>query len=458
MNNRLLAEDTIAAIATGVSGAGIGIVRISGRNAVAVADKIFVQKHKLRLADAESHKLYYGKVVYAESNEIIDEVLVSKMNGPHSYTAEDVVEINCHGGSIVLSTILNEILNQGVRLAEPGEFTKRAFLNGRLDLSQAEAVMDVISAKTEKGLKISINQLKGGLSDKLKGIDTILMDALVDIEANIDYPEYEIPEVSENKLRGILSDTIDTIDALLVLSRAGKIVREGITTAILGEPNVGKSSLLNCLLMENKAIVTEIPGTTRDIIEEVINIDGIPFKIIDTAGLRETQDIVEKIGVEKARQLKEDAEIIVFVSDLSRPMSASEIEVVNSLNLENSILVANKEDIKTPVEDCRKDWLQISILENKGIEDLRKQLINKAMKNTSVDGNEEIISNSRHIDLLKKVKSSLEDGLVNIETGHPLEMIAIDVQDGISHLREISGESIGDDVIENIFQKFCIGK
>lgn len=453
----LLRDDTIAAIATGIGGAGIGIVRVSGPQAVELVEPLFDGVKGKKLAEGESHKLIYGQISDPLTGEVIDEALVSKMNGPHSYTAEDVVEINCHGGIVSLKAILKAVLVQGARLAEPGEFTKRAFLNGRLDLTQAEAVMDIISAKTQKSLSYSVAQLEGKLGDKLNHIDEQLMALMVDMEANIDYPEYEIPDVHRSDIEQTLTNCQKEIDVLLAQGQAGKIYREGITTAILGEPNVGKSSLLNSLLMENKAIVTDIPGTTRDTIEEYLNLDGIPFRVIDTAGIRETDNLVEEIGVKKSRALIEQADLVVFMTDLSRPLTSSEESIMAELNPERTIYVANKLDIKQQ-EEQREGWLELSLLTDEGIEALKQAMVEKVFAGGVDSEAEHILSNSRQIGLLEKARSSLSGGLETLNAGLPLELIAIDINDALTAIREISGKAIGEDVINNIFAKFCIGK
>lgn len=458
MNEALLNEDTIAAVATGLGGAGIGIIRVSGPEAVSIVTRLFVNHAGKTVEDAESHKLLYGNILEPENGKIIDEVLVSKMKGPFSYTAEDVVEINCHGGIVSLKKILDAVIRSGARLAEPGEFTKRAFLNGRLDLAQAEAVMDIISAKTEKSLEYSVGQLEGKLSQRLDAIDALLIDVMANVEANIDYPEYDIEEVTTAYLNDHIHQAMDMVDALLKASETGKIYREGITTAILGEPNVGKSSLLNTLLMENKAIVTEIPGTTRDIIEEYINIGGIPFKIIDTAGIRETDNLVEQIGVEKSRQLIKNTSLVLFMTDLSRPFSDEEKMLIEELDPSKTLFIANKTDSRIEGRDIPEGWLPLSLKEDEGIEVLKDKMLEMVMGGSVDQEADYIVNNVRHVHLLEEAMTCLKNALVTIDMGMPLELVSIDIKDGLEKIREITGRSVGSDIVNQIFKNFCIGK
>ena len=458
MNEALLNEDTIAAVATGLGGAGIGIIRVSGPEAVSIVTRLFVNHAGKTVEDAESHKLLYGNILEPENGKIIDEVLVSKMKGPFSYTAEDVVEINCHGGIVSLKKILDAVIRSGARLAEPGEFTKRAFLNGRLDLAQAEAVMDIISAKTEKSLEYSVGQLEGKLSQRLDAIDALLIDVMANVEANIDYPEYDIEEVTTAYLNDHIHQAMDMVDALLKASETGKIYREGITTAILGEPNVGKSSLLNTLLMENKAIVTEIPGTTRDIIEEYINIGGIPFKIIDTAGIRETDNLVEQIGVEKSRQLIKNTNLVLFMTDLSRPFSDEEKTLIEELDSSKTLFIANKTDSRIEGRDIPEGWLPLSLKEDEGSEVLKDKMLEMVMGGSVDQEADYIVNNVRHVHLLEEAMTCLKNALVTIDMGMPLELVSIDIKDGLEKIREITGRSVGSDIVNQIFKNFCIGK
>ncbi|WP_303871447.1 tRNA uridine-5-carboxymethylaminomethyl(34) synthesis GTPase MnmE [Acetobacterium wieringae] len=452
-------EDTIAAVATGMGGAGIGIIRISGPDAVELGNKLFVNPRGKNLLTTNSHELVYGRIVDPATKKDIDEVLVSKMLTPHSYTAEDVVEINCHGGIVPMRKILKLVIACGARLAEPGEFTKRAFLNGRLDLTQAEAVIDIINAKTEKSLEYSVAQLEGRLSHKLEELDNILVEILSHMEVNIDYPEYDIEEISYDFVNSQILELLNKIKDILTVAETGKIYREGITTAILGEPNVGKSSLLNTLLMENKAIVTDIPGTTRDTIEEYLNIEGIPFKIIDTAGIRETDNLVEKIGVEKSKALLNQTNLVIFMRDISKEMSAGEKELIELLKNRKTIYIANKTDVISGMDvEIPEPWIPMSLLEDQGIETLRQKMIEMVFEGTVSQEADYLITNTRHIQLLETTKTSLENAINTMASQMPLELVSIDVMEALEALRGITGKAIGMDIIDQIFKNFCIGK
>ena len=452
-------EDTIAAVATGMGGAGIGIIRISGSQAVALGNQLFVNPRGKTLVAASSHELIYGRIVDPITEKDIDEVLISKMMAPHSYTAEDVVEINCHGGIVPMRKILKLVIQSGARLAEPGEFTKRAFLNGRIDLTQAEAVIDIINAKTEKSLEYSVAQLEGRLSQKLEELDEILVGILSHMEVNIDYPEYDIEEISYDFVNSQIRGLLTKIKEILVVAETGKIYREGITTAILGEPNVGKSSLLNTLLMENKAIVTDIPGTTRDTIEEYLNIEGIPFKIIDTAGIRETDNLVERIGVEKSRALLNQTNLVIFMRDISKELSAGEQELMELLKNRKTIYIANKTDAITGSDIAIPEpWIPMSLLEDQGIETLRQKMLEMVFAGTVNQDADYLITNTRHIQLLETTKNSLENAINTMANQMPLELVSIDIMEALEALRGITGKAVGMDIIDQIFKNFCIGK
>ena len=445
-------EDTIAAVATGMGGAGIGIIRISGSQAVALGNKLFVNPRGKTLVAASSHELIYGRIVDPITEKDIDEVLISKMMAPHSYTAEDVVEINCHGGIVPMRKILKLVI-------QSGEFTKRAFLNGRIDLTQAEAVIDIINAKTEKSLEYSVAQLEGRLSQKLEELDEILVGILSHMEVNIDYPEYDIEEISYDFVNSQIRGLLAKIKEILVVAETGKIYREGITTAILGEPNVGKSSLLNTLLMENKAIVTDIPGTTRDTIEEYLNIEGIPFKIIDTAGIRETDNLVEKIGVEKSRALLNQTNLVIFMRDISKELSAGEQELMELLKNRKTIYIANKTDAITGSDIAIPEpWIPMSLLEDQGIETLRQKMLEMVFAGTVNQDADYLITNTRHIQLLETTKNSLENAINTMANQMPLELVSIDIMEALEALRGITGKAVGMDIIDQIFKNFCIGK
>ncbi|WP_207722311.1 tRNA uridine-5-carboxymethylaminomethyl(34) synthesis GTPase MnmE [Acetobacterium fimetarium] len=452
-------EDTIAAVATGMGGAGIGIIRISGNKAIEIGNRLFVNPKGRTLDAAESHQLLYGRIIDPIAKKDIDEVLISKMKAPHSYTAEDVVEINCHGGIVPMRKILKLVIESGARLAEPGEFTKRAFLNGRLDLAQAEAVMDIINAKTEKSLEYSVAQLEGRLSEKLEELDQVLIDILSHMEVNIDYPEYDIEDITFQFIDDEIKNLIKKIEDILAVAETGKIYREGITTAILGEPNVGKSSLLNTLLMENKAIVTDVPGTTRDTIEEYINIEGIPFKMIDTAGIRETDNVVEKIGVEKSKALLNQTTLVIFMRDISKEMSDAEKEIMALLKNRKTIYIANKTDVIEGKEGEIPDpWIPMSLIEESGIEVLKNKMIEMVYEGNVSQEADYLITNTRQIQLLEKTKGSLENAVLTMNSQMPIELVSIDVMEALESLRGITGKTVGIDIINQIFKNFCIGK
>jgi len=452
-------EDTIAAVATGMGGAGIGIIRISGNKAIEIGNRLFVNPKGRTLDAAKSHQLLYGRIIDPIAKKDIDEVLISKMKAPHSYTAEDVVEINCHGGIVPMRKILKLVIESGARLAEPGEFTKRAFLNGRLDLAQAEAVMDIINSKTEKSLEYSVAQLEGRLSEKLEELDQVLIDILSHMEVNIDYPEYDIEDITFQFIDDEIKNLIKKIEEILAVAETGKIYREGITTAILGEPNVGKSSLLNTLLMENKAIVTDVPGTTRDTIEEYINIEGIPFKMIDTAGIRETDNVVEKIGVEKSKALLNQTTLVIFMRDISKEMSDAEKEIMALLKNRKTIYIANKTDVIEGKEGEIPDpWIPMSLIEESGIEVLKNKMIEMVYEGNVSQEADYLITNTRQIQLLEKTKGSLENAVLTMNSQMPIELVSIDVMEALESLRGITGKTVGIDIINQIFKNFCIGK
>ena len=459
MEALLMNEDTIAAVATGMGGAGIGIIRISGNKAIEIGNRLFVNPKGRTLDAAESHQLLYGRIIDPIAKKDIDEVLISKMKAPHSYTAENVVEINCHGGIVPMRKILKLVIESGARLAEPGEFTKRAFLNGRLDLAQAEAVMDIINSKTEKSLEYSVAQLEGRLSEKLEELDQVLIDILSHMEVNSDYPEYDIEDITFQFIDDEIKNLIKKIEEILAVAETGKIYREGITTAILGEPNVGKSSLLNTLLMENKAIVTDVPGTTRDTIEEYINIEGIPFKMIDTAGIRETDNVVEKIGVEKSKALLNQTTLVIFMRDISKEMSDAEKEIMALLKNRKTIYIANKTDVIEGKEGEIPDpWIPMSLIEESGIEVLKNKMIEMVYEGNVSQEADYLITNTRQIQLLEKTKGSLENAVLTMNSQMPIELVSIDVMEALESLRGITGKTVGIDIINQIFKNFCIGK
>lgn len=450
-------QDTIAAISTGTGSAGIGIIRISGPDAVGTAASLFVSATGKDLRTAEASKMYYGRIRNPQDDSVIDEVLIVKMNGPHSYTAEDVVEINCHGGIVPTRRILELVLAQGVRHADPGEFTKRAFLNGRIDLTQAESVMDVITAKSEKALEISVGQLSGSLRDKIREIDSQIIDMLVLIESNLDYPEYEIEQLTNEKITSGIENARTLAQKILEYGRNSYLMREGVRTAIIGKPNVGKSSLLNLLLGEERAIVTDIPGTTRDVIHEAILIGDIPFVITDTAGIRETEDQVEKIGVERSLSAAESADLILFLRDASEDLDDDEAAVIGTLDRNKTIFIANKSD---KAEDVSREtnWNYISVKTGEGIEDLKERM-SRAVTGGSVEGSgNAVMLNERQENLLRQTIQRLDDARRAIDDGLSAEFYSVDLTEAGETLRQITGESLGEDVLDTIFERFCIGK
>lgn len=455
----VLQDDVIAAIATPSGVGGVGIVRISGKDAIAVADRVYRNASDQQLASFETHTIHYGHCCDAQG-KWIDEVLVSIMKAPRSYTAEDVVEINCHGGPVALHAVLDAVIRAGARLADPGEFTRRAFVNGRIDLTQAEAVADIIEAKTAIGLAYSVNQLSGGLSKKYQAMDAELLHLMTFIDAAIDYPEYDIETVTGDTLRRSIDGLIVSVDALLDSAQMGKIYQNGVDTVILGEPNVGKSSLLNKLIREDKALVTDIPGTTRDAVEAYINIEGVPFHIIDTAGIRETDDVVEKLGVEKSKQMMDRAELILMMTDVSRETSEDEDALIAALQDKPYIRIYNKMDLKDEVlTDLKPNEIALSIKTEIGLDALRRQMVAMVTGNQMAKAADDVIvSNLRHVNLLRQVRENLTNALNSLSIGMSVDMVAIDLEEALENLRRITGQSLGDDIIDQIFANFCLGK
>ncbi len=456
-------KETIAAIATGMSNSGIGIIRISGPEAIDVADKLFVsKKSNKRLKNMASHTVHYGNIVF-EGN-IIDEVLVILMKAPNTYTKEDVVEIDCHGGVFVMKKILGAVFKSGARPAEPGEFTKRAFLNGRIDLSQAEAVIDIINSKNNYALKNSIKQLNGKLSEKISSIRAELLEKIAYIEAALDDPEHISLDNFGDKLLITVDNSVDNVDNLLKTVENGKIFTQGIKTVIIGKPNAGKSSILNVLSGRERAIVTDIAGTTRDIIEEQINLDGITLNLVDTAGIRETEDIVEEIGVNKAKEMAKEADLILYVVDSSTKLDNNDYEILSLTKEYKTIVLLNKSDLLpiTTIEDINKITdsrvISISAKEVTGIEELSEHIV-KLFTNKDIDYNDEIyISNERDkvnlenaLESLRLVKQSIYDGM-------PEDFYTIDLMNAYTELGKVIGESVEDDLVNEIFGKFCMGK
>ncbi len=455
-------EDTIAAIATPPGEGGIGIIRISGEKAKDILDRIFVPVSKGKL---EKRKLSYGHIIDPACGKKIDEVLCVFMKGPKTYTVEDVVEINCHGGMIPLRQILELVLKSGARMAEPGEFTKRAFLNGRLDLTQAEAVVDLIKAKTDKTFDIAMSQLDGSFSEKIKNIRKKLVDILVNVAVNIDYPDEDIEELTYEQLEKSLRDVKSDLDFMLSTASTGRILQEGLAVSIIGKPNVGKSSLMNSLLGDARAIVTEIPGTTRDTIEEYISIRGIPVRLTDTAGIRDTEDVIEKIGIERSKEAFNRADLIIFIVDGSRQLEKEDKEIIDLLNIDKTIVVINKIDLqqKISLEELRSLMPSVRIIKTSMLNHDGISLIEDAVEAMVYDGevaqNESVmVTSARHQDLLRRAAQSAEDGLFMTKSKEALEFIEIDVNSCYAYLGEIIGESVQDDIINEVFSRFCLGK
>ena len=456
---------TIAAISTAPAIGGIGIVRMSGKDCFEVLEKIFKPKNPETIENIDGYRIKYGTIVNPETNRIVDEVLVSYFKCPKSYTAENMCEINSHGGIVVLREILELCLKNGAELAKPGEFTERAFLNGRIDLTQAEAIIDIINAKSTREAQESANQLEGYLSRKINEIREKIMDIMVNIEANIDYPEYDVEEVSnkdaENKLKEIENE-------LIKLSKTfenGKILKEGVKIAIIGSPNAGKSSLLNSMLKEERAIVTDIAGTTRDIIEEQISIEGIPFKVIDTAGIRDAKDKIEQIGIEKSKKAANEADVILAVFDSSVPLNDEDREILNLLKHKKSIIVLNKTDLKQivnneckEIQDVNTEVINISLKNNEGLERIYESLVKMFNLNQINLDNELTITNIRHQELINKAMESTRKALNDLNNSMPIDIISINIKEILEHLGEITGDNVSEDIIKSIFAKFSLGK
>lgn len=459
--------ETIVAISTAIGNGGIGIIRMSGKESFKILEKIFKNSkgEKLDLNKIKGYTIQYGTIVDSKTNEKIDEVLVSFFKNPKSYTREDMCEINSHGGMIIEKQILEQCLKNGAILAEPGEFTKRAFLNGRIDLSQAESIMDLINSKTEKESKASINQLQGDLSNKIKEIRHDLLDIMADIEASIDYPEYDIEEVTNSKALGVLNNTKDKLESLKDTFRSGKILKEGIKTAIIGRPNAGKSSLLNKILKEERAIVSEIEGTTRDTIEEFITIKGIPLKIIDTAGIRKTSDKIEEIGVKKALDIAKDAELVLVILDNSKDLTEEDRKILKLAEIKNSIILLNKVDLKEnnlenseELKKINKRIIKISAKNGNGIEELYNEIENMfQIKNLETDG-EIIITNIRHKNQIEYAINNINEAINAVKNNLPIDIISISIKQTLEDLGKITGENVSEDIINEIFSKFCLGK
>ncbi|MCA1032304.1 tRNA uridine-5-carboxymethylaminomethyl(34) synthesis GTPase MnmE [Bacillus timonensis] len=458
--------DTIAAISTPMGEGAIAIVRLSGDEAITIANRIFRGKSNKELTEVPTHTIHYGSIVDPAINQTIEEVMVSVMKGPKTFTREDVVEINCHGGLVSVNRVLQLLLKMGARLAEPGEFTKRAFLNGRIDLSQAEAVMDLIRAKTDKAMNIAINQMEGKLSKLIQGLRQELLETLAHIEVNIDYPEYDdVEEMTHKLLLEKAKNVYQKVDKLLQTSNQGKILREGLSTVIIGRPNVGKSSLLNSLVHENKAIVTDIPGTTRDVIEEYVNVRGVPLRLVDTAGIRETEDIVERIGVERSREVLKKADLILLVLNFNDDLTIEDENLFEAVSGMDTIVIVNKTDLEEKINLARVKELAgkhpvvtTSLLEEKGVDDL-EEAISTLFFSGSIEASDlTYVSNTRHIALLHHAKQSMEDAINGIETDIPIDLVQIDLTRTWELLGEIIGDAVHESLIDQLFSQFCLGK
>ena len=456
-------NDTIAAIATGLSDAGISIIRISGTNAFSIADCIFRSKKQDKIiSQQKSHTIHYGYIV--ENEQILDEVLVSVMRAPHTYTAEDVIEINCHGGIIVTKKILQLILKHGARLAEPGEFTKRAFLNGRMDLSQAEAVMDLIHAKNERAVKNSVNQLRGSLLEKVSALREMILRDTAYIEAALDDPEHYDLEGFSDELAEHMQEVKKQLDSLIASAEDGRMIKEGIRTAIIGKPNVGKSSLLNLFAGEERAIVTEIAGTTRDTVEEMIKLRGICLHLIDTAGIRETEDIVEKIGVEKARKSAESADFILYVVDTSSSLDEEEQELIELVKNKKTIVLLNKSDLEANItkeqleQITGKTVFSVSTKTGQGMECLYDSIEEMFFKKEITFDDEIMITSERQKEALLLARTSIQKVEESIALAMPEDFFSIDLMDAYTVLGTIIGEEVDEDLINKIFKEFCMGK
>ena len=456
--------DTITSISTPMGEGAIGIVRLSGPQAIEIGDILY--KGKKKLSEVETHTINYGHIIDPETNETVEEVMVSVLRAPKTFTREDIIEINCHGGILTINRILELTMTYGARMAEPGEYTKRAFLNGRIDLSQAEAVMDFIRSKTDRASKVAMNQIEGRLSDLIKKQRQSILEILAQVEVNIDYPEYDDVEDATTDFLLEQSNRIkEEINQLLETGAQGKIMREGLSTVIVGRPNVGKSSMLNNLIQDNKAIVTEVAGTTRDVLEEYVNVRGVPLRLVDTAGIRDTEDIVEKIGVERSRKALSEADLILFVLNNNEPLTEDDQTLFEVIKNEDVIVIINKTDLeqRLDVSELREmigdmPLIQTSMLKQEGIDELEIQIKDLFFGGEVQNQDMTYVSNSRHISLLKQARQSIQDAIDAAESGIPMDMVQIDLTRTWEILGEIIGESASDELIDQLFSQFCLGK
>jgi tRNA modification GTPase len=458
--------DTIAAISTPMGEGAIAIVRLSGSEAISIADQIFRSPGAKALSNQLTHTIHYGHLIEPKTGDVVEEVMLSLMKGPKTFTREDVVEINCHGGIVTVNHVLQLVLRHGARLAEPGEFTKRAFLNGRIDLSQAEAVMDLIRAKTDRAMNVALGQMDGKLSRLIASLRQALLETLAQVEVNIDYPEYD--DVEEMTLPMIIEKSTwvkNEIERLLQTSVQGKILREGLSTVIVGRPNVGKSSLLNSLVQENKAIVTEVAGTTRDIIEEYVNVRGVPLRLVDTAGIRETEDIVERIGVERSRKVLKQADLILLVLNHSDELTIEDERLFEAIHGMDFIVVINKTDLEKKIDTQRVQELAgnrkivtTSLLQEEGVDQLEEAIASLFFEGSLESSDLTYVSNARHIALLHQAKHTIEDAINAAHAVVPIDMIQIDVTRTWEILGEITGDTVEESLLDQLFSQFCLGK
>ncbi len=465
----MFTDDTIAAISTPLGHGGIGIVRLSGSDSIRIADNIFRSPKKKKLRNFDSHRIIFGHIINPKNKEIIDEVLVSIMKSPNTYTREDVVEINCHGGSIPLRRILELALTNGARLAEPGEFTRKAFLNGRIDLAQAEAVLDIINSLTVESQKSAMSQLKGSLSNKIETIRNELIELTAFVEAYIDFPEEDLEPVSIKQMKKSAMKIRKSLLKLIEGSRYGIILREGVKTAIVGRPNVGKSSLLNAVLDQDRAIVTEVPGTTRDVIEEYLNIQGLPIKIMDTAGIRNVEDIAEQEAVKRSLRAIEDADLVLVIIDGSESLHDSDMELINNLSIPKTIFVINKVDLpQKPLSfssilknkgtvDLSHKTVKVSAKKRTGLDKLREKIVETALHGKITSGIE-TVTNVRHVNALERAVSSLDSFIAGINEKFSPEFLSVDLREMLDAIGEIQGITTPEDILNRIFSNFCIGK
>ena len=454
---------TIVAISTAPGIGGIGIIRMSGENSFKVLEKVFKPRKEEKIEDIKGYTIKYGNIINNDG-KIVDEVLVSYFKAPKSYTTENMCEINSHGGNIVMKQILELCIKNGAKLAEPGEFTKRAFLNGRIDLTQAEAVIDILNAKTEREKNASMNQLNGKLSNSIANIKSKLLDLMVNIEVSIDYPEYDdVPEVTNFSTKQILEDVEKDLKELENTFENGKVLREGIKVAIIGKPNAGKSSLLNSILDEERAIVTDFEGTTRDSIEEFVTIKGLPIKIIDTAGIRDSDNVVEKIGIDKSKEIANQSDIIIAVFDGSKKIDEEDKEIINIIQNKRAIIIINKTDLPTEIDEkellkLNKKIIKISVKENKGIEEIYNEIDFIYNKNNDIIDNEIVVTNIRHKTLILEAEKNIKEAIDVVEKNMPIDIIASYIKECLEKLGEITGDSVSENIINEIFSKFCLGK